>query len=140
MILVDSSVWIAHLRSLDTRAVRALRSLEDTDMILVGDIVLLEVLQGARDEAHAIRIENDLRAFRVEPMMDEQRAIRAARNYRLLRARGVTIRKTVDVIIATFCLDRNHALLHDDRDFDAFAEILGLRVISTPLPYGEGQG
>jgi predicted nucleic acid-binding protein len=140
MIVVDSSVWIAHLRDLDTPSVRALRSLQDPDMILVGDIVLLEVLQGARDEAHAIRIENDLRAFRVEPMMDEQRAIRAACNYRLLRARGVTIRKTVDVIIATFCLDRNHALLHDDRDFDAFAEILGLRVISTPLPYGEGQG
>jgi predicted nucleic acid-binding protein len=129
MIVVDSSVWIAHLRSLDTRAVRALRSLEDTDMILVGDIVLLEVLQGARDEAHAIRIESNLRAFKVEPMMDEKRAVRAARNYRLLRERGITIRKTADVIIATFCLDQNHTLLHDDRDFDAFAAILGLRMI-----------
>jgi predicted nucleic acid-binding protein len=140
MIVVDSSVWIAHLRDLDTPAVHVLRSLEDPDMILVGDIVLLEVLQGARDEAHAIRIENDLCAFKVEPMMDEQRAIRAARNYRLLRARGITIRKTVDVIIATFCVDRNHALLHDDRDFDAFADILGLRVVASPLPSGEGQG
>jgi predicted nucleic acid-binding protein len=83
----------------------------------------------ARDEARAIRIENDLRQFQIEPMLDDKLAIRAARNYRTLRERGVTIRKTVDVVIATFCLERNHTLLHDDRDFDAFVALLGLRVI-----------
>jgi predicted nucleic acid-binding protein len=129
LIVVDSSVWIGHLRNLDTRAVRALRSIEDSDTIIVGDIVLLEVLQGAREEARATRIEKDLRRFQIEPMLDDKLAIRAARNYRTLRERGVTIRKTVDVIIATFCLERNHALLHDDRDFDPFVAILGLRVI-----------
>jgi predicted nucleic acid-binding protein len=128
LIVVDSSVWIGHLRNLDTRAVRALRSIEDPDTIIVGDIVLLEVLQGARNQARATRIENDLRRFQIEPMLDDNLAIRAARNYRTLRERGVTIRKTIDVIIATFCLERNHALLHDDRDFDAFVA-LGLRVI-----------
>jgi predicted nucleic acid-binding protein len=128
LIVVDSSVWIGHLRNLDTRAVRALRSIEDPDTIIVGDIVLLEVLQGARNQARAIRIENDLRRFQIEPMLGDNLAIRAARNYRTLRERGVTIRKTIDVIIATFCLERNHALLHDDRDFDAFVA-LGLRVI-----------
>ena len=129
MIVVDSSVWIGHLRNLETRAVRALRSLDDPSLILVGDVVLLKVLQGARDEAQAIRIERDLRQFKVEAMMSGDLAARAARNYRTLRERGVTIRKTVDVIIATFCLDRKHALLHDDRDFDAFADHLGLRAI-----------
>ena len=129
MIVVDSSVWIGHLRNLETRAVRALRALDDPSLILVGDIVLLEVLQGARDEAQAIRIERDLRQFQVEAMMSGDLAVRAARNYRTLRERGVTIRKTVDVIIATFCVDRKHALLHDDRDFDAFADHLGLRAI-----------
>jgi predicted nucleic acid-binding protein len=129
MIVVDSSVWIGHLRNLETRAVRALRALDDPSLILVGDIVLLEVLQGARDEAQAIRIERDLRQFQVEAMMSGDLAVRAARNYRTLRERGVTIRKTVDVIIATFCVDRKHALLHDDRDFDAFADQLGLRAI-----------
>jgi predicted nucleic acid-binding protein len=128
LIVVDSSVWIGHLRNLDTRAVRALRSIEDPDTIIVGDIVLLEVLQGARNQARATRIENDLRRFQIEPMLDDNLAIRAARNYRTLRERGVTIRKTIDVIIATFCLERNHALLHDDRDFDAFVA-LGLGVI-----------
>jgi predicted nucleic acid-binding protein len=128
LIVVDSSVWIGHLRNLDTRAVRALRSIEDPDTIIVGDIVLLEVLQGARNQARATRIENDLRRFQIEPMLDDNLAIRAARNYRTLRERGVTIRKTIDVIIATFCLERNRALLHDDRDFEAFVA-LGLRVI-----------
>ena len=71
MIVVDSSVWIANLRDLDTNAVRALRSIEDLDDILVGDLILLEVLQGARSEAHAARLETDLRQFRIERMLDE---------------------------------------------------------------------
>ena len=126
MIVVDSSVWIAHLRDLDTRAVRTLRTLEDRSEILVGDIILLEVLEGAIDEKRASRIENDLRQFKIELMLDDR--LQAARNYRNLRERGVTIRKTIDLIIATFCLERGHALLHDDRDFDAMAHHLGLRV------------
>lgn len=129
MIVVDSSVWIANLRDLDTEAVRALRSLDDPDDILVGDLVLLEVLQGARSEAHAARLETDLRQFRIERMLDEELAVCAARHYRALRDRGVTIRKTIDLIIGTFCLARGHILLHDDRDFDPMAAQLGLRVL-----------
>lgn len=129
MIVVDSSVWIAHLRGLDITPVRTLRSIDDLDDILVGDLVLLEVLQGARDEQHAMRIEMDLREFRIERMLDEELAVRAAGHYRALRDRGVTVRKTVDLIIGTFCLERGHVLLHDDRDFDSMAVHLGLRVI-----------
>jgi predicted nucleic acid-binding protein len=129
MIVVDSSIWIANLRGLDTLAVRKLRTFDDPDMILVGDLVLLEVLQGIRDEKSAIRIESALRQFKIAPMLDDHLAVRAALNYRILRRRGITIRKTIDVVIATFCITRDHALLHDDRDFDPFEAHLELRVL-----------
>jgi predicted nucleic acid-binding protein len=131
LIVVDSSVWIAQLRGQATAPVQRLRALvaEDDDQVLIGDLILLEVLQGARDDAHAARIERALRAFAIAPMLDPAIAIQAARNYRFLRARGITIRKTIDMIIGTFCLLGGHALLHDDRDFDPMAEHLGLRIV-----------
>ncbi len=133
MIVVDSSVWIALLRGQASRAALRLQALveNDDDQILVGDLILLEVLQGARDDARAARIERDLRRYPIVAMLDETVAVRAARNYRLLRARGITVRKTVDMIIGTFCLAGGHALLHDDRDFDPLAEHLGLQVALT---------
>ncbi len=131
MIVVDSSVWIAQLRAQATPAALRLRSIveEDDDRILVGDLILLEALQGARDEALAARIERNLRSYPIAPMLDEAIAVEAARNYRVLRARGVTVRKTIDLIIGTFCLVGGHALLHDDRDFDPMAAHLGLLVV-----------
>jgi len=131
VILVDSSVWIALLRGQDTAPVAKLRAIvaADDEQILLGDLILLEILQGARDEAHAARIERGLRAYPVAPMLDPARAVQAARNYRLLRARGVTVRKTIDMIIAGFCLAGGHRLLHDDRDFDPMATHLGLLVL-----------
>jgi predicted nucleic acid-binding protein len=128
MIVVDASVWIAHLRGQQTQPVRKLRSNPTPDEIIVGDLILLEVLRGARDEANAARLERNLRQFTLAPMLDDHLAVRAAANYRELRRRGSTVRKTVDVIIATFCLEHGHALLHDDRDFDPFADHLGMRV------------
>jgi predicted nucleic acid-binding protein len=127
MIVVDSSVWIAQLRGLDTEPVRKLKAIEGPDEVLVGDLILLEVLQGARDEAHADRIERNLRQFPIERMLDEELAVRAARHFRQLRERGVTVRKTIDMIIGTFCLERGHLLLHDDRDFSPMVAHLGLR-------------
>jgi hypothetical protein len=129
MIVVDSSVWIANLRDDKTEAVAKLRAIEDPDAILVGDLVLLEVLQGARSEAHAARIEGAMRQFSIESMLDDNLAVRAAAHYRLMREQGATVRKTVDLVIATFCLERGHVLLHDDRDFDAMAAHLALRVM-----------
>jgi predicted nucleic acid-binding protein len=93
---------------------------------LVGDLILLEVLQGARDEAHSARIEGGLRRFDVVLLLDADLAPRAARNYRKLRDMGITIRKTNDIIIATFCIDHRCLLLHDDRDFGPMEEYLGL--------------
>lgn len=127
MIVVDSSVWIANLRGLDTQPVRKLQTfVEANDDVLIGDLILLEVLQGARDHPHAARIERSLRCFPVAAMLNEHVAVTGAHHYRTLRALGITIRKTVDVIIGTFCIQGGHRLLHDDRDFDPMVRHLGL--------------
>jgi predicted nucleic acid-binding protein len=128
MIVVDSSVWIGKLRQADTRAVDKLDR-SDPDTLIVGDLVLVEVLRGARDDAHAAHMERNLRKFTVENMLDDGIAVNAARSYRMLRQRGITVRSTVDLIIATFCIERGHTLLHDDRDFDAMAPHLGLTIL-----------
>ncbi len=129
MILVDSSVWIAHLRGHRTDATTKLAAAAGREPLLVGDLILLEVLQGARTEAHAARIERGLRRYTMVPMLSAELAPRAAMNYRRLRALGVTVRKTADIIIGTFCIENRHALLHDDRDFAAMERHLGLVVV-----------
>ena len=129
MILVDTSVWVAHLRGHRTTATAKLEEAVTREPLLVGDLILLEILQGARDEAHATRIERGLRQYRVVPLLDDDLAPRAARNYRKLREAGVTIRKTADIIIGTICIEHRHALLHDDRDFAPMEEHLGLKVV-----------
>ena len=128
MIVVDSSVWIAHFRNADTPQVRQLRTISRKRNIVVGDLVLLEVLQGARGERHAKQIEDALRQFTPVQMMSASLPAEAASIYRILRADGITIRKTVDLIIATFCLLGGHHLLHSDRDFTPIVERFGLRL------------
>lgn len=132
MIVVDSSVWIARLRRMNTPAVRRLDAAinEDSNRILVGDVVLMEVLQGAHDEANAVRLEQLLRTYQVVPMLDARLASAGALHYRRLRRLGITIRKTTDMIIGTFCIDGGHELLHEDRDFMPMAEHLGLRILT----------
>jgi predicted nucleic acid-binding protein len=97
--------------------------------LLVGDIILLEILQGARDDLHAARIERDLRRYAVVALLDDALAVSAARNYRKLRNLGVTIRKTADIIIGTFCIEHGHVLLHDDHDFAPMEKYLGLKAL-----------
>lgn len=128
--MVDSSVWIANLRNIDGEPVRKLRAFVagQDDQILVGDLVLLEILQGARDKAHAVRLERGLRRFEVASMLNDRLAVRVAEGYRALRERGITVRKTVDMIIGTFCIEGGHTLLHDDRDFEPMQHYLGLQV------------
>lgn len=127
MILVDSSVWIAHLNGRNTDAVKRLHAAAAREPLLVGDLILLEILHGARDDLHAVRIERDLRRYAVTPLLDDALAVRAAQNYRKLRSLGITIRKTADIVIGTFCIERGHALLHDDRDFAPMERHLGLK-------------
>ena len=126
MIVVDSSVWIAHFRNQQSPSVAAFRALP-THNVLAGDIILLECMQGARDERHAAQIEAALHAFEIDLMLDANLAKEAARHYRTLRGVGVTPRSTADLIIATFCIARGHTLLHQDRDFEPMVTHLGLR-------------
>lgn len=126
MIVVDSSVWISLLRMDDNDAVSRLHSFLLEEDILVGDAVLLEVLQGARSDKHASWLERSLRQYLVVPMLSPDMATKAATNYRRLRGHGVTIRKSNDLIIGTFCIEHGFGLLHTDRDFDPMAKYLGL--------------
>jgi predicted nucleic acid-binding protein len=128
VILVDSSVWIAHLRGHRTSSTAKLEAEARRQPLLIGDLILLEVLQGARNEEHAARIERALRRYSVVRLLGADLAVRAARNYRTLRGLGITIRKTADIIIGTFCIENRHALLHDDRDFAPMECHLGLMV------------
>jgi hypothetical protein len=128
VIAVDSSVWIDFFNGQDTDATAKLRDLMGLGVILVGDLVLAEVLQGFASERDAALGQATLERFTVAPMLGPGIAIAAARNYRTLRARGITIRRTIDLLIGTFCIERGHALLHNDRDFDPMAAELGLRV------------
>ena len=128
MILVDSSVWIDRINHVPSPQAQRLVALMEAEPLLIGDLILLEVLQGARDESHAARIERGLRRYALVPLLDADLAPRAARNYRRLRELGITIRKTADIIIGTFCIERRHSLLHDDSDFAPMEEHLGLMV------------
>jgi len=129
MILVDSSVWIDYFNGAAGAETDLLDRLMDSGRLLVGDLILAEVLQGFRSERDAARALARFRAFECASMVDREIAIVAARNYRFLRRRGVTIRATIDTLIATFCIRHGHSLLHCDRDFDPFERHLGLHVI-----------
>jgi predicted nucleic acid-binding protein len=129
VIVVDSSVWINRVRDVSTAATRTLDAIVDPRQIIVGDIVLLEVLQGARTEENAERLKRLLRRFQVSAMLNEDLALKAAANYRTLRRRGITIRSPIDVIIGTYCIEHGHVLLQDDRDFVPMAKHLGLQLI-----------
>ena len=127
MILVDTSVWIGHLNDAVTGPVSRLRELIPAIPLLVGDLILCEVLQGLRSEREARLVERGLRRFETVSLLDPDLAVKAAANYRFLRGRGGTIRKTIDLVIGTFCIECGHLLLHDDRDFEPMVRFLGLR-------------
>ena len=131
MIVIDTSVWVDHLNNDSTSQVLQLRELIVTTpaIILVGDLILCEILQGLSNDLESKRVEMALRNFNMASMLTPDLAARAAANYRLLRTRGVTVRKTIDLIIGTFCIENDHSLLHDDRDFEPMKKYLGLRVL-----------
>jgi predicted nucleic acid-binding protein len=130
VILVDSSVWIDHLRNAVTRPVSHLRSLiSREEELLVGDLILCEILQGLRTDKEAKLVEEALREFEVVSLVGPELAVKAAANYRFLRSRGFTIRRTIDLMIGTFCIERGHYLLHGDRDFAPMEQYLGLQTV-----------
>ena len=129
MIFVDSSVWIDHFNGVRSVAVDRLDHLLDTSEVAIGDLILAEVLRGFRSDHDFATARDKLGKLPFEPMVGEAIALASARNYRTLRTKGVTVRKTIDLLIGTFCIERGHSLLHADRDFDTMEAHLGLRVI-----------
>jgi predicted nucleic acid-binding protein len=130
MILVDSSVWIDFFRNVDTAPAEWLDRHLGDEPVIVGDLILAEVLRGFKEDRGFTEAKRLLSRLEQISLCGEDLAIEAARNYRRLRARGVTVRGTIDVIIATRCLVNDYRLLHSDRDFDDFEEHLGLRVVN----------
>ena len=129
MVIVDSTVWIDYLNDVDTPETRWLDSQLDQQRLGLLDLMLCEVLQGVGSEAQAKLVMDHLKGFAILESGGAELAVAAAANYRALRAKGLTVRKTVDCLIATFCIREGHRLLHSDRDFDPFEERLGLQVI-----------
>lgn len=129
MILVDSSVWVDYLRGSRTSPVGVLDRLLGAESIVIGDLILTEVLQGCPSDRDFLAAKKYFEAFEVIVLGGAEVALQAARNLRQLRHRGVTVRKTIDSIIATRCIMSGLRLVHDDRDFDAFEEHLGLRCV-----------
>jgi hypothetical protein len=129
MIIVDTTVWIDYLNGVKTPQTDWLDTEVERQRLGLTDLILCEILQGVKNEEQATETRRELMKFEVMPMSGIDLAVAAAQNYRKLRAQGRTVRKTVDCLIATFCLLNGHTLLHNDRDFDPFEEMLGLRVI-----------
>jgi predicted nucleic acid-binding protein len=130
LILVDSSVWIEYFRGSITRQTEILDQLLGYEPLAIGDLILTEVLQGFGDERAFNETKEMLTALTVVELGGQDVAIQAARNFRVLRHRGVTVRKTIDTVIATRCIESGYDLLHNDGDFDPFVTYLGLRVVT----------
>jgi predicted nucleic acid-binding protein len=130
MIAVDSSVWIDYFNGAASVEAEILDGLLGSGNVVVGDLVLAEVLQGFRADADFKAAHAALTSFQTVDMLGAERAVRAASNYRELRRQGVTVRKTIDVLIATWCVDFDCPLLFSDRDFDACVTYLGLQTAS----------
>ena len=127
MIVVDSSVWIDFLNGRNAPHVRRLRAILGIDEIIVGDLMLCEVLQGLESEQAARDVEALLRRFEIVSMAGDAIAVAGARNFRFLRRRGITVRKTIDLLIGIWCIENRASLLHNDSDFHPMIRYLGLR-------------
>ena len=131
MILVDSSVWIDYFRGSITAQTETLDRLLGSEALAIGDLMLTEVLQGFAGERAFNEARKLLTSLEVIELGGQGVAIQAARNFRALRNLGVTVRKTIDTVIATRCIESGYDLLHNDRDFDPFAKHLGLRIVAA---------
>ena len=129
MIVVDSSVWIDYFNGQMNTATDLLYDLLGNEPILIGDLIYAEVLQGFQKDADYIQAKKLFESLTFGEMLGKDVALRSVDNYRTLRKKGVTIRKTIDMIIGTFCIETSMPLLHQDRDFDPMEKHLRLRVV-----------
>ncbi len=129
MILVDSSVWIDYFNGTETLATKKLDDLLGVQLLCTGDLILVEVLQGFRQDQTFQTAKALLCALPVHAMLGEAISLKSAQNFRQLRKQGITARKTIDTIIATYCIENQLRLLHSDKDFQPFQQFLGLQVV-----------
>ena len=129
MVIVDTTVWIDYFRGRRTAQTQWLDQALGVTRVGLCDLILCEILQGMSSDADATDVLAEMSSFDLLDTGGMDLAIESSRNYRRLRARGHTVRKTIDCLIATLCLREDHELLHNDRDFDSFETVLGLRVI-----------
>lgn len=127
MIFLDSTVLIDYFNGKNNWQVEILDSLLGKELVVIGDYVLTEVLQGFRNDKDFQKAKTILLAFPCLEIGGKEIAIQSAKNYRLLRKKGVTVRKTIDTMIATFCIENKYTLLHNDRDFEPFEKYLKLK-------------
>ena len=130
MILVDSSVWIDYFKGTVTPQTEKLDSLLGSELLAIGDLILTEVLHGFADERDFNEARKPLTSLTIVDLGGCDVAIQAAKNFRVLREFGATVRKTIDSVIATRCIENGYDLLHSDRDFDPFVKHLGLRTVA----------
>jgi len=129
LILVDSTVWIDYFNGIVTAQTEKLDALLGQEPLAIGDLILTEVLQGFSNAREFNRAKGMLLSLTLVEMGGAEIAVQAARNFRYLRRLGVTVRKTIDTIIATRCIESGYDLLHNDKDFDPFVRYLGLRTV-----------
>ena len=127
--MVDSSVWIDFFNGTETLATKKLDSLLGIQPVCTGDLILAEVLQGFRQDQDYEAAKNLLCSLPVHAMLGVALSLKTAENFRALRKQGITIRKTIDTMIATYCIENNLSLLHSDKDFQPFQQLLGLQVV-----------
>ncbi len=129
MVLVDTSVWIDYFRGTETPQVFLLDGMLARDRIIIGDLIITELMQGFRYKKELAAISEIVNLLEYRDLVGREIAEKSAENYRYLRKKGATVRKTFDVIIGTFCIENDIYLLHDDRDFTPMEKYLGLKVI-----------
>ncbi len=131
MVIVDTTVWIDYLGGVENAQTEWLDDAQQRMRLGLTDLILYELLQGVRGDAMFAQVRREMMRFEIFSTGGPELAIASAQNFRTLRAKGITVRKTIDSLIATFCITGEHVLLHRDRDFDAFEQHLGLRVVAV---------
>ena len=129
MIMVDSSVWIDFFNGVDKPHVEKLYQLLGKEIIVTGDLIVVEVLQGFNVDSHFNLAKEVLERLTYFSLCDKSLALTAANNYRILRKHGITVRKTIDVVIGTFCIENQIELLHHDKDFVPMENLLKLESV-----------
>ena len=130
IVFVDTSVWIDFLNGFDKPTTNKLEELLNNEFVVIGDLILLEILQGLKDQKEFLKVKNFLLDLECYQMLNTELAIHAAKNYRHLQSMGITVHKTTDNIIATFCIASDFILLHNDKDFLPFKDHLKLKTVT----------